>query len=138
AVGVACGLLAALRATRVDPAAALKDGERGTTGGRGGARRRKLLVAFQIAVSFVLVAGAGLLLRSLAHMLGEDPGFDPHGVLAARILLADQRFEDDAPKRAFLVELDRRRPPPPRAARPGAAPGRPPARGGENAPRVPA
>src|SRR5262249_62390684 len=108
AVGVACGLLAALRATRVDPAAALKDGERGTTGGRGGARRRKLLVAFQIAVSFVLVAGAGLLLRSLAHMLGEDPGFDPHGVLAARILLADQRFEDDAPKRAFLVELDRR------------------------------
>lgn len=107
-VGAVFGLLAALRATRVDPAAALKDGERSMTGGRSAAWRRKLLVAVQVAVSFVLVAGAGLLLRSLARMLGEDPGFDPHNLLAVRIQLADQRFEEDAPKRAFLAQLEPR------------------------------
>jgi predicted permease len=107
-VSVAFGLLAALRATRVDPAAALKEGDRSTAGGRGASLRRKLLVGFQVAVSFVLVAGAGLLLRSLALTLGEDPGFDPHNVLAARILLADKRFEDDAAKRAVLAQLEQR------------------------------
>src|SRR5262249_61705487 len=65
AVGVAFGLLAALRATRVDPAAALKDGERGTTGGRGGARRRTLLVALRIAVSLAPVPGPGVPVPSL-------------------------------------------------------------------------
>jgi predicted permease len=107
-VGVGFGLLAALRATRVDPAAALKDGDRATTGGRRGAWRRKLLVAVQVAVSFALVACAGLLLHSLARMVGEDPGFDADGVLAMRVLLADPRFDDEAQQRAVLSRLEAR------------------------------
>ena len=72
---VACGLAPALLLSRSEIRDVLVSGGRGSTGG---ARRlRTWLVAGQIAVALVLLANAGLLLRSFVRLNGEQPGFDP-------------------------------------------------------------
>jgi predicted permease len=75
------GVLPALRATRLDPAAALKTGG---SFGAGGVRRWSLgttIVAAQVALTIVLLAGAGLFARSLQRVLAQEAGFDPDRVL---------------------------------------------------------
>ncbi|MEZ5354189.1 MAG: ADOP family duplicated permease [Bryobacteraceae bacterium] len=79
----AATLAPALAALRVRPAAAL--GERSGTGTRGAQRFRAGAVILQTALSVILLTGAGLLLRSLAHMLETDPGYRREGILTARI-----------------------------------------------------
>src|SRR5262249_16433996 len=64
---------------------ALKEGSRGSTAGRH--RARNLLVVSQVAVSFMLLIGAGLMLRSLINLQEVNPGFSPENVLALRINL---------------------------------------------------
>ncbi|MEM8933779.1 MAG: ABC transporter permease [Acidobacteriota bacterium] len=77
---VAFGLAPAVDAARTD----LTRGLRGlTAGGRGSGRWRRALVAIQIAVSMVLLIGAGLATRSLAHASRIDLGFEPDGVVVA-------------------------------------------------------
>ena len=73
ATTVLFGLLPALEATRGDLAAPLRDGTAG--GGRRGSRLRSALVVTQVALSFVLLVGAGLLLRTLRNARLADPGF---------------------------------------------------------------
>jgi putative ABC transport system permease protein len=74
------GLAPALRATSLDPAAALKDG--GTQQpGRARAGFRKALVVLQVALSLVLVVAAGLFAHSLAGLRSINPGFDAHNVV---------------------------------------------------------
>jgi predicted permease len=87
AVGCACamvfGLLPAFRATKLDVNATLQDGGRGTI-----SQRRLLsgsLVVVQIAISLLLVAGAGLLVRSLGNLEHADLGFDPSNLLLFRV-----------------------------------------------------
>lgn len=78
ATALACGLLPALHAARVDPLPALK------AGGQPGRDRRPLgraLVVVQVAISLVLLVGAGLFVRSLANLERIDTGFDPSRVL---------------------------------------------------------
>lgn len=77
-----CGLTPALRATGVDPHAALKSGVR-TASSR--FRFGKALVALQVALSLVLVAGAGLFLRTFLGLAWMDPGFDRENVLVTNI-----------------------------------------------------
>ncbi len=78
--GVVFGLAPAWRASRPSVIAALR-GEAGFGGPRGSVLRNALVVA-QVAVCLVLLAGAGLLGRSLLKLGGADPGFDPHNILA--------------------------------------------------------
>ncbi len=73
-----CGLAPALRASGVGPAAALKDGGR-AMGGR--SRLLASLVGAQVALSVVLLIGAGLFVRTLVNLETLDPGFDRRGVL---------------------------------------------------------
>ncbi len=82
--GVVCGLVPALRASRLDLRTALSSGGRGTTEGRRGMRA---LIAAEVAVAFVLLVGAGLLLRSAWRLEQVDPGFQPHGVTALRFFM---------------------------------------------------
>jgi predicted permease len=85
--GVFFGLAPALRASRVDLNKVLNEGGRSGASGRGGHHTRKLLVVFEIAVSLLLLIGAGLLTRSYRRIWNAYPGFNPHNVLSLRVSL---------------------------------------------------
>ena len=61
------------------------------------------LVVVEIALAVVLLAGAGLTLRSFANLLAVDPGFDPNGVLTVQLVLPDGRYDSDDARRAFFT-----------------------------------
>lgn len=102
--GIIFGVIPALYAGRVDPADTLKDGSRGTVGGRMGRFRNALVVA-QIALALVLLTGAGLMTRSLAAMTRMPIGFNPEGVLTAKLAITNPRYKDDKVKTAFVRDL---------------------------------
>jgi putative ABC transport system permease protein len=79
------GLAPALRAGNVPLGAGLKTGGRGTTGGRERFRFQRALVASQVALSLVLLAGALLFARSLRNLVTRDPGFQQEGILVAHV-----------------------------------------------------
>jgi predicted permease len=79
------GLVPALRATRVAPAAVMRSGGRGLTGGREKLSLRRALVVSQVAMSLVLLAGALLFVRSLQKLMAIDPGFRPEGIVAVSV-----------------------------------------------------
>jgi putative ABC transport system permease protein len=74
-VATGLGVLTSLRATSGDPQGALAEGGRGSAGSLGSQRLGRLLVAWQLAITLVLLAGAGLLGRSLLRVLSIDPGY---------------------------------------------------------------
>ena len=92
--GLAVGLLPALQATRTDPQESLKADTR-AGGGRGGQRVRQALVVAEIALSVVLLLGAGLFLRTFVNIQRVDPGFDPRGVLTMRLTLPREKYPGD-------------------------------------------
>src|SRR5207244_4006654 len=79
------GLVPAVRATHLAPAAAIRDGGRGMTAGRERFSLRRVLVATQIALSLVLLVGALLFIGSLHNLLTIDAGFHSEGVLAVNL-----------------------------------------------------
>jgi len=79
------GLAPALRAGSVPPATVLKTGGRGMTAGRERFRLQRILVASQVALSLVLLAGALLFARSLRNLMTRNPGFQQNGVLVANL-----------------------------------------------------
>jgi putative ABC transport system permease protein len=108
ASGVVFGLVPALHAGRVDPQTVLRDGSRGTTGGRGRARLRDGLVAAQLAFSLVLLAGAALMMKSFVLIQRVDPGFDPEGVLAVQLMLGGDRGDVAARRAATFGDVRER------------------------------
>jgi putative ABC transport system permease protein len=84
------GLLPALRASKIDLQTALKDGGRLTTGAAREGMRKALLIA-EVSLSLVLLAGAGLLLRSMYNLLRVDLGFDAGNLLTMRFELSDKK-----------------------------------------------
>jgi predicted permease len=102
------GLVPALHTTRLDLAQSLKEGGRGTAGPRAGRLRSSLVVA-QVALSLMLLIGAGLLLRSFAQVLAVNPGFEAQGVLAATVAPAGPRYESDREARAAYFSEGLRR-----------------------------
>ncbi|MCL7970875.1 MAG: ABC transporter permease, partial [marine benthic group bacterium] len=90
------GLVPALRGSRVDLTSDLREGSRGTSGGRRSTRVRTVLVAAQVALALVLLIGAGLMIKSFATLQGQDLGFDPSDLLTFEVHLPDARYEDPA------------------------------------------
>ncbi len=86
----------------------LKDGGRGSTAGRGALSLRRALVVAEVALSLMLLTGAGLLLRSFVRLMEVDPGFRPDGVLTMRISLPDAKFTNATQVSAFYRELTER------------------------------
>jgi predicted permease len=78
AVGILFGLLPAWKASRQSLNETLREGGRGVSGTRH--RTQDLLVVFETAMALVLLAGAGLMIRSMMALSSVDPGFDPNGV----------------------------------------------------------
>jgi predicted permease len=87
------GMLPALAIFRMDPASVL--GQRTVAGPRG-SRARQVLIAAEVALTVVLLAGSGLLIRSLVHLETLPPGFDAHGVLTAQASLDQVNYHDPA------------------------------------------
>lgn len=100
----ALGVAPAVAATRVDPGSNLRAGSR-TVGSPGLGRVRGFFVGGQFALAFVLLVGAGLLLRSFANLRAVDPGFDPEGVLSVRLGLPPDRYADEAVRLDFHASL---------------------------------
>ena len=91
AVALLFGLAPALAASRWPLSEVLKEETRGGSA-RGQTRARNALVVAEIAVSLVLLVGAGLVLKSLRALLGQNPGYDIHNVLTFDVNLPDARY----------------------------------------------
>ena len=102
------GILPAVQATRVAPNAELKEGGRGSSVGAGRLRWRQTLVVAEVALAVVLVAGAGLMIRSVSNLFAIDPGFRPEGVLTMRLSTPSTWYPDSVRVEAFHDELRRR------------------------------
>lgn len=80
--GVATGALALPTLLRQHAATVLRSGGRGSTVGRSNQRTRRLLIAAQVCLAYVLLVAAGLMLRSVIRLSDVEPGFQPDGVMA--------------------------------------------------------
>jgi putative ABC transport system permease protein len=98
------GLVPALRASRPDMVSTLREGGRGLAGSMRHDRLRRSLVVAEVAMSFVLLVGAGLLLRSLNAMLSVPRGFDSASTLTAYVTLPSARYPDSTRQLAFFDE----------------------------------
>jgi len=112
--GILFGLAPALQAASPDQVASLREGSRGSGASKRHARVSRALVVSEVALSLVLLVGAGLFLRSFWQILQVRPGFNPHQVVTAQIWMAvpnDPKMDPygPVPKRAaFHRELLRR------------------------------
>jgi len=107
ATGLGFGVVPALRASAPALEQSLRDSAGGTVG-RPRRRARDLLVVSEVALALVLLVGAALLVRSFVSLSTLDPGFDPQGLLAARIRLTPARYATLSQKRAFFDDVLRR------------------------------
>jgi predicted permease len=89
---IASGLAPALVTSHGDLAQQLNEGARGSTERRRGKALRTGLVAVEVALSLLLLAGAAVLLKSFSKLQTVNAGFDPHGVLAVRLSLPKARY----------------------------------------------
>jgi putative ABC transport system permease protein len=105
--GVAVGILPALRASKTELNAILREGGRGSSEGGNRQHVRSILVVGQVAVSLVLLVAAGLFVRSAMNAATVDLGFDPAHVMNASVDVSQQGY-DEARGRAFFDELLRR------------------------------
>src|SRR5262249_2509163 len=99
---VLCGLLPALRTARHDLVEPLKDAGKGSSGGFRGRRLNGALVVGEVALSLLLLAGAGLLMRSFVKLQTVDLGMNPAGVVHARVPLPKGQYETADGKRQFF------------------------------------
>ena len=102
------GLAPAYRTSRSDLVHALKEGgARASSGLRlfGRNRTRSLLVVAEIALALILLVGAGLLIRSFATLAGQDPGYNPSGMLTMTINLPRARYPEGSMHTEFYRQL---------------------------------
>ena len=106
--GILFGLVPALRISRPDLNSDLRTEGRGNTAGARRNALRNLLVMAQVALSLVLLIGAGLLIRNLAQLRGASPGFDPGHALSLKMSLPPARYAGAARMTGFYDELLRK------------------------------
>jgi putative ABC transport system permease protein len=102
--GIIFGLAPALQATRPNLTTCMKEGGRGTSSG-GRHKVRSALVVTEVALAFVLLTGAGLLIRSFFKMQLVETGFDSTNVLTAGLPIPDKRYPDPAQLNAYLRQV---------------------------------
>jgi putative ABC transport system permease protein len=90
--GIIAGVLPGLRLTRADVSEALKEGLGRMDSDSGGHRTRSVLVVAEVALSLVLLIGAGLMIRSFQQLHGVNAGFESHGVLTMTAAVSRAKF----------------------------------------------
>jgi predicted permease len=103
--GIGFGIIPALQASRPDLQSVLKDAGRGASAGAPRNRVRGALVVMEVAVALVLLAGAGLLLRSFQRLISVEEGFNPEQLLALQVWLPVQ---NDPSKGRYFTNEQRR------------------------------
>ncbi|MFN0119752.1 MAG: ABC transporter permease [Blastocatellia bacterium] len=106
--GILSGLVPAWQATRTSLNETLKEGGGRSGAAAGGNRARGALVVAEIALSLVLLVGAGLLMRNFLGLLQSNPGFDPDNVLTMGVSLPAAKYREPARRAAFFQELTQR------------------------------
>ena len=105
---LAFGVVPALHAARANPGDALAETSRDVAGGLSGRYLRRVLVIAEVALAVVLLAGAGLLIRSFHRLNQVDLGFKPDNLLTMRMVLPLPKYRQAETRRAFYDELLRR------------------------------
>jgi predicted permease len=100
--GVIAGLLPAIRMTKTNVNDALKQGLGKTDSDSGGRRTRSLLVVSEVALSLILLVGAGLMIRSLWLLSTLDAGFDPHNLLTMTLVVPQNKYSRPIDEIAFF------------------------------------
>jgi putative ABC transport system permease protein len=108
ATGIIFGVVPALQLARVDLNTALREEGGRTSAGHARTHMNGVLVVGQVALSLLLLIGAGLLLRSFGRLLRVDPGFDPNNVLTMNVSLPTVKYAKPDQQIAFFDELLRR------------------------------
>ena len=103
--GILAGLLPAVRFTRTDVCEALKQGQSRGSSDSSGNKTRSLLVVSEVALSLLLLIGAGLMLRTLLQLSSVRPGFDPNNVLTAALPVPQARFSTPAAQIRFCDQI---------------------------------
>jgi putative ABC transport system permease protein len=106
--GIIFGIFPALQLSKTNVNQTLRDEGRGSTGDHRRVQLRGLLVVGQVALSLLLLIGAGLLVRSFSRLLRVDPGFDPQNVLTMNVSLPTVKYADAQKQIAFFDDLVRR------------------------------
>ena len=102
------GLAPAVRLSKLDVHAIVKAGGQGATGGRGGNRLSALLVTGETALAVILLAGAGLMIRSFWNIYSANIGVDATNVLAAELELPQAKYPDARAQNSFVDRLKMR------------------------------
>ncbi len=103
--GILFGLAPAIQATRPDLAGSMKEGGRGASAGGARHRVRSALVVAEVALAFVLLTGAGLLMRSFFGILHVDLGLDTTNVITANLPISEKRFPDLEQLNSYLRQV---------------------------------
>jgi len=106
--GVLAGLIPSLRFSRVDVNESLKQGQSRGTSDAGGGRTRNALVVSEVALSLVLLIGAGLMVRTLLGLRAVSPGFDTSNVLTMSVNVTRTKFPTPAAWVNFFTEVNQR------------------------------
>ena len=104
ATGIIFGVAPALQLSRTDQGEALNEAGRGSSGTRA-ARTGRALVVAEIALSLVLLTGAGLLVRSFLQLQRVEPGFVPQRAVTMQLLLPGSRYPDEADQIRFFHQV---------------------------------
>ena len=100
--GIVAGILPALRSTRGDVNQALKQGLGRTDADSSGQRTRSILVVSEVALSLMLLIGAGLMIRSFQKLRAVNPGFDSRDVLTVSVMVSRAKFPSPAQQTSFF------------------------------------
>jgi putative ABC transport system permease protein len=106
--GLIFGLAPALQSIRFNQAETLKEGGRDAATGGSGKRLRSLLVMAEVAISLVLLIGAGLLINSFLRLRNVDPGFRAENLLTMKIVLPEPKYEKRVQRSAFYTDVIQR------------------------------
>ncbi|HWY70446.1 MAG TPA: ABC transporter permease [Terriglobales bacterium] len=102
--GIVFGFAPALHCWRVDVHRGLKGSSSQASSGES-IRLKSLLVVLEMSLALTVVVAAGLLVKGMTRIYADDPGFNPRGLITARLLLSDSKYTDLHRARAFFDDL---------------------------------
>jgi predicted permease len=103
--GILFGLAPVISAFRVSVGSSLKQASTQSSGGRGVVRSQQALMTIELAMTLVLLVGAGLLVKTFERIIAIPPGFDPHNVLTAQISLPGTTYAKEEQWREFYSQV---------------------------------